>query len=45
VIFGAIYPVTRTIPMLMIAHAAFDITAVALIYWRLETQGAHWFFR
>jgi len=45
VIFGTIYAVTRTIPMLMIAHAAFDVTAVALIYWRLETQVAHWFFR
>jgi membrane protease YdiL (CAAX protease family) len=45
VIFGTIYAVTRTIPMLMIAHAAFDVTAVALIYWRLETEVAHWFFR
>jgi membrane protease YdiL (CAAX protease family) len=45
VIFGTIYAVTRTIPMLMIAHAAFDVTAVALIYWRLEAQVAHWFFR
>jgi hypothetical protein len=30
--------------MLMIAHAAFDVTAVALIYWRLETTVADWFF-
>jgi hypothetical protein len=28
----------------MIAHAAFDVTAVVLIYWRLETAVAHWFF-
>jgi hypothetical protein len=32
------------VPKLMIAHAAFDVTAVALIYWRLETAVAHWFF-
>jgi hypothetical protein len=31
--------------MLMIAHAAFDVTAVALIYWRLEPAVAHWFSR
>jgi len=43
-IFGTIFAATRQIPMLMIAHAAFDVTAVALIYWRLETVVAHWFF-
>jgi membrane protease YdiL (CAAX protease family) len=44
VIFGSIYAITRRIPMLMIAHAAFDVTALALIYWRLEARVAHWFF-
>jgi membrane protease YdiL (CAAX protease family) len=44
-IFGSIYAITRRIPMLMIAHAAFDVTALALIYWRLETTVAHWCFR
>ena len=44
-IFGTIYAVTRRIPMLMIAHAAFDVTAVVLIYWKLETAVARWFFR
>lgn len=29
----------------MCAHAAFDLTALALIYWDLETDVAHWFFR
>jgi membrane protease YdiL (CAAX protease family) len=43
-IFGTIFAVTRRLPMLMIAHAAFDVTAVALIYWKLETAVAHWFF-
>ena len=44
VIFGTIYALTRRIPMLMIAHAAFDVTAVALIYWKREAEVAHWFF-
>lgn len=43
-VFGTIFAVTRRLPMLMIAHAAFDVTAVALIYWKLETPVAHWFF-
>jgi len=30
--------------MLMVAHAAFDVVAVALIYWNLEPRIAHWFF-
>jgi hypothetical protein len=28
----------------MIAHAAFDLTALALIYWHLEERVAHYFF-
>jgi uncharacterized protein len=43
-VFATIFAVTRRLPMLMIAHAAFDVTAVALIYWKLETSVAHWFF-
>ncbi len=31
--------------MLMIAHAAFDLTALAMIYWNLETTVAHLIFR
>jgi hypothetical protein len=27
-----------------VAHAAFDVTAVAIIYWDLESEVAHWFF-
>jgi hypothetical protein len=42
--FGAIYSVTRRLPPLMIAHAAFDVTAVAIIYWDLEAAVAHWIF-
>ena len=44
-IWGTIYAVTGRLPMLMIAHAAFDVMAVALIYWNLETSVAHWFYR
>ena len=42
--FGTIYAITRRLPMLMVAHAAFDVTAVAIIYWDLETTVAHWIF-
>jgi len=31
--------------MLMIAHAAFDVTAVAMIYWNLESKVAHLAFK
>ena len=44
-IFGAVFAVTRRLPMLIVAHIAFDITAVALIYWELETAVARVFFR
>jgi len=44
-VFGAIFAVTGRIWMLMIAHAAFDITAVAMIYWDLESYVAHLIFK
>jgi hypothetical protein len=31
--------------MLMCAHAAYDLTAVAMIYWNLETRVAHVIFK
>lgn len=43
-VFGGIYAVTRSLWMLMVAHAAFDLTAVAIIYWDWESAVAHWFF-
>jgi membrane protease YdiL (CAAX protease family) len=43
-IFGSIFAVTRQILMLMIAHAAFDLTALWMIYYDLETQIAHLIF-
>jgi CAAX protease family protein len=43
-VFGTIFAITGRIWMLMFAHAAFDLTAVAIIYWNLEPQFAHLVF-
>ena len=43
-VFGAIFAVTGSLWMLMCAHAAFDLTALAIIYWDLETRVAHLVF-
>ena len=44
-VFGGIYAVSRKIWVPMIAHAAFDITAIAIIYLNLESDIAHFFFK
>ncbi len=44
-VFGTIYAVKGQLFMLMIAHAAFDLTALAMIYWGLEETVAHLIFR
>ena len=44
IVFGSIFAITGRIWLLMIAHAAFDLTALALIYWRLEEKVAHFVF-
>jgi uncharacterized protein len=44
-VYGAIFATSGRIWMLMIAHAAFDLTAYAIIYWDLETTVAHLVFR
>lgn len=44
-VFGTAYAVTRRIWMLIFAHAAFDLTALAIIYWDLESDVAHLVFR
>ncbi len=44
-VFGTIFAVTGRIFMLMVAHAAFDLTAVAIIYWNLESKVAHLLFK
>ena len=44
-VFGAIFAITGRIWMLMLAHAAFDLTALAIIYWDLETDVARLLFK
>lgn len=44
-VFGTIFALTGRIFFLMVAHAAFDLTALALIYWNLESDVAHLIFK
>jgi uncharacterized protein len=44
-VFGTIFAVTGRIWMPMCAHAAFDLTALAIIYWNLESAVAHFIFK
>lgn len=44
-VYGTIFAVTGRIFVLMIAHAAFDLTALAMIYWNLESKVAHLVFK
>jgi hypothetical protein len=43
-VFGTIYAITGRLWLPMVAHAAFDVTAVALIYWNWESAVAHLLF-
>ena len=44
-VFGTIVAVTGQIFLLMITHAAFDLTALAMIYWDVESVIAHAIFK
>jgi len=44
-VFGAIFARTRSLWMLMIAHAAFDLAAGWMIFYGLETRIAHLIFK
>lgn len=44
-VFGTIFAITGRIWMVMCAHAAFDLMAIALIYWNLEAAVAHLVFK
>src|SRR6266536_255065 len=44
-VFGTIFAVTGRIFTVMVAHAAFDLTALAIIYWDLETKVALFVFQ
>ncbi len=43
-VFGSIFAVTRSLWLPMVAHAAFDVTALAIIYWDVESRVAHLIF-
>jgi CAAX protease family protein len=43
--FGSIFACSGRLFMLMCAHAAYDLTALAMIYWNLETRVAHLIFK
>jgi CAAX protease family protein len=44
-VFGTIFAATKSIWIVMIAHAFFDLTALAMIYKNVESQIAHWVFQ
>jgi membrane protease YdiL (CAAX protease family) len=44
-VFGTVFAATGRIWLLVCAHAAFDLTAVAIIYWNLESAVAHLIFK
>jgi hypothetical protein len=44
-VFGTVFAITGRLWLPMIAHAAFDLTALWIIYRDLETRVAHIFFR
>jgi uncharacterized protein len=44
-VFGTLFATMRQIWTVMIIHAAFDLAAVAIIYWNLESAVAHFFFK
>ena len=43
-VYGSIFAATGRLWMLMWAHAAFDVLALAIIYWDLEDEVAHLVF-
>jgi membrane protease YdiL (CAAX protease family) len=44
-VFGGLFAWRKEIWPVMVVHAAFDVTAIALIYWGFEEQVAHLLFR
>ena len=44
-VLGTIFAFTRSLWPLIVAHAAFDVTAVFIIYWNLESSVARLIFR
>ena len=44
-VYGTIFTITGRLFMVMCAHAALDLAALAIIYWGLESRVAHLVFR
>lgn len=44
-VFGSIFASTGSLFMLMCAHAAYDLTALTMIYWNFEMRVAHLVFK
>ena len=44
-VFGTLFGVTGRLWMVMAVHAAFDLTALAIIYWNVESPVAHLIFK
>jgi membrane protease YdiL (CAAX protease family) len=44
-VFGTIFAATGRLWMLIAAHAAFDLTALGMIYWNMESRLAHLVFK
>jgi membrane protease YdiL (CAAX protease family) len=44
-VFGTIFALTHRIFLVMVVHAAFDLMALAIIYWDIETDVAHFIFK
>lgn len=44
-VLGTIFAITGRIWLMIVAHAAFDLMAVAIIYWDVEAAVAHFFFK
>jgi membrane protease YdiL (CAAX protease family) len=44
-VFGTIVAVTGSIILPMVAHAAFDLTSLAILYWDAEADVAHAIFK
>jgi len=43
--FGSVFAITRRLWMLMVAHAMYDLTSIAIIYFDLEYDVAHLVFK
>jgi membrane protease YdiL (CAAX protease family) len=44
-VYATLYTLTGRLWLPMVAHAAFDLTALWMIYWDLEAEVAHFFFK